>query len=44
MKDDRAYFARRAEDQRRAAARARDADVRRRHLELAQLLDARATA
>ena len=44
MKDDRAYFARRAEDQRRAAAHARDADIRSRHLELAQLLEARASA
>ncbi len=44
MKDDRSYFARRAEDQRRAAAHAADADIRRRHLELATLLAARAAA
>ncbi|GEM_PF-4825431 len=44
MTDDRSYFARRAEDQRRAAAHARDAEVRRRHLELAALLAARAAA
>jgi len=42
MEDDRTYFARRAAEQRRVAARARDQDSRRRHLELAALLAARA--
>lgn len=35
------YYARRAEQQRRAAAAARSDEVRRRHLDLAQLLDSR---
>ncbi len=43
MNDDRIYFARRAEQERRAAALARGDDARRRHLELAELLSARAT-
>ena len=34
------YYARRAEQQRRAAAAAQNDEVRRRHLDLAQLLDA----
>ncbi len=34
------YYARRAEQQRRAATAARSEEVRRRHLDLAQLLDA----
>jgi hypothetical protein len=38
MEDDRAYYARRAEDERRAAARADNAETRRRHLELADML------
>jgi hypothetical protein len=41
METDRAYYARRAADERRAAERAADADIRRRHLELATLLSAR---
>ena len=44
MKDDRIYFARRAEDEKRAAARAANDEIRRRHLELAALLAARAAA
>lgn len=44
MKDDRTYFARRAEEQRSAAARAKHEESRRRHLELAALLSARAAA
>ena len=44
MESDRAYYARRAEEQKRAAARAIDAEVRRRHLELADLLAARQRA
>ena len=38
MEDDRAYYARRAEDERRAAATADDAATRRLHLELADML------
>lgn len=38
MDDDRLYYARRAAEQRDAAARADSEDVRRRHLELADLL------
>jgi hypothetical protein len=38
MEDDCAYYARRAEDERRAAARTADAAVRRLHLELADML------
>lgn len=41
MESDRAYYARRAEEQLRAAAKAANAETRRRHLELAALLDAR---
>ncbi|HEV2816510.1 MAG TPA: hypothetical protein VGW40_04725 [Allosphingosinicella sp.] len=44
METDRAYYARRAEEQKRAAARAADAEARRRHLELAALLAARERA
>jgi hypothetical protein len=44
MEDDRAYFASRAEEQKRAAAHAKDAETRRRHLELADLLRSRAAA
>ena len=44
MESDRAYYARRAADERRAAARAADADTRHRHLELAMLLSAREAA
>jgi hypothetical protein len=44
MTDDRAYYARRAAEQRDHAARAGDDAVRRRHLELAGLLAARARA
>ena len=36
--NDQIYYARRAEEQRRAAAEAQSDDVRRRHLHLAQLL------
>lgn len=42
MIDDRNYYARRAAEQRDHAERADDDDVRRRHLELAALLAARA--
>jgi hypothetical protein len=38
MEDDLAYYARRAEDERRAAACAEDAAARRLHLELADML------
>ena len=38
MHDDRAYYARRAAEQRDLAERAEDDEVRRRHLELAELL------
>lgn len=38
MIDDRTYYARRAAEQRDYAERAGDDDVRRRHLELAELL------
>ena len=38
MDDDRLYYARRAAEQRDAAARADSEDVRRRHIELANLL------
>jgi hypothetical protein len=41
MTEDRIYYARRAAEERDAAARARTADARRRHLELAELLSAR---
>jgi hypothetical protein len=41
MESDRLYYARRAAEQRRAAEAARDADTRRRHLELARLLNNR---
>lgn len=41
MTEDRIYYARRAAEQRDAAAQADDEDVRRRHLELAELLSAR---
>jgi len=41
MESDRAYYARRAADERRAAERAADADIKRRHLELALLLSSR---
>ena len=44
MTDDRAYFARRAKEEERAAARAIAEDSRPRHLELAELLSARASA
>ena len=44
METDRSYYARRAADEMRAALRAADADIRRRHLELAALLSARETA
>ena len=44
METDRTYFTRRAEEQQRAAARARDGESRRRHVELAELLAARAAA
>ena len=38
MEDDRSYYARRAEAQWRAAAMARDAETRRLHFELAEML------
>ena len=38
MEDDRAYYSRRAEAERRAAALADDAETRRLHLELAEML------
>jgi hypothetical protein len=38
METDSVYYRRRASEQRRAAALAGDADLRRRHLELADLL------
>lgn len=41
MTNDRIYYARRAAEERDAAARARTDDARRRHLELAELLAAR---
>jgi len=44
MENDRTYYERRAEDEKRAAASARDAEARRRHLELAKLLGRRADA
>jgi hypothetical protein len=44
MEADRAYYARRAEEQMRAAERAASADIRRRHLELVALLNARERA
>jgi hypothetical protein len=44
MENDRSYFERRAGEQQRAAQRARDAEARRRHEELARLLAARASA
>ena len=40
MDNDLTYYARRAEQERRAAAAAQNDDVRRRHLDLAQLLSA----
>ena len=42
MIDDRTYYARRAAEQRDYAQRAGNDDIRRRHLELADLLAARA--
>lgn len=44
MTDDRIYFARRAEEERDAAARARSDTARRLHLELADLFTARLAA
>jgi len=44
MENDRAYYARRAEEQLQAAERAASADVRRRHFELVALLSARERA
>jgi hypothetical protein len=44
MENDRSYYERRAEEQKRAAERARDEETRRRHLELAKLLGQRASA
>lgn len=44
MEADRAYFARRAEEQLRAAEGAANGEVRRRHLELVALLHARQRA
>jgi hypothetical protein len=41
MTNDRIYYARRAAEERDAAARARTDEARRRHLELADLLSAR---
>ena len=41
METDRVYYARRASEERRAALRSGDADARRRHLELADLLSRR---
>src|SRR4051812_38921610 len=41
MESDKVYFSRRAGEQRRAAALTGDADLRRRHLELADLLSRR---
>jgi hypothetical protein len=38
MEDDRSYYSRRAEAESRAAATAPDAEARRRHLELAEML------
>lgn len=43
MENDRIYYERRAEDEKRAAERARDEEARRRHLELAKLLGERAS-
>jgi hypothetical protein len=40
MDNDQIYYARRAEEQRRAAEAAQSEDARRRHLDLAQLLAA----
>jgi hypothetical protein len=40
MESDSLYYRRRAGEQRQAAARASDAELRRRHLELAELLNA----
>jgi hypothetical protein len=39
MESDSAYYRRRAEEQRHAAAMAGDTELRRRHLELAEMLD-----
>ena len=44
MENDRAYYARRIEEQLRAAEQAANAEVRRRHLELVGLLSARERA
>jgi hypothetical protein len=44
MTDDRTYYARRAAEHRDLAARAANDDVRRRHLELAELMLARTAA
>jgi hypothetical protein len=44
MENDRAYYARRAEEQLQAAKRAANADMRRLHLELVGLLNARERA
>ena len=44
MTDDRIYYARRAAEQRDLAARAANDDVRRRHLELAELMAAKTAA
>lgn len=41
MSEDRIYYARRAAEQRDAAAQAHDDEVRRRHLELTELLSAK---
>lgn len=41
MTEDRIYYARRAAEQRDAAAQAHSEDARRRHLELADLLSAK---
>ena len=42
MEDDRSYYARRAEAEWRAAAAARDAETRRLHFELAEMLRVKA--
>ena len=42
MEDDRSYYARRADEQRRAAEQAESEEARRRHLELAELLKGQA--
>ena len=44
MDDDQAYYARRADEHRQWAAAAGSHDVRRRHLELAELFAARSRA